>query len=63
MDFYYVSKKTQSNGEREVHTRNCIYLPHSDSRSYLGFFSDCEQAVQEAKISYPKSRVCDYCRK
>jgi len=27
MDHYYVNKNEQSNGDHEVHTGNCIYLP------------------------------------
>jgi hypothetical protein len=51
MEKYYVNKKSQSNGDHEVHVEGCRYFP-SDA-SYLGEFSSCEGAVKEAKKTYP----------
>jgi hypothetical protein len=56
---YYVNKNAQSNGDHEVHTENCNYLP-SDKKD-LGDFSNCKDAVTEAKKTYTKPNGCYYC--
>ncbi len=61
MDHYYVNKNAQPNGDHEVHTSNCNYLPSLDNRLYLGIFSNCADAVKEAKKSYSQSNGCYYC--
>lgn len=58
---YYVNKNKQSNGDHEVHTENCIYLPNIDNRKYLGEFSNCADAVKEAKKTYSQSNGCKTC--
>lgn len=58
---YYVNNKAQSNGDHEVHTEYCRYLPNSDNRKYLGEFSNCSDAVKEAKKIYYKSNGCKTC--
>ena len=63
MKNYYVNKLSQSNGDHEVHTGDCAYLPISDNRKYLGQFSNCKEAVTEAKKTYSKSNGCYYCSK
>lgn len=47
---YYVNQNAQTNGDYEVHTENCQYLPTSTNRKYLGDYSSCKPAVDEAKI-------------
>jgi len=61
MDHYYVNKNAQSNGDHEVHTANCFYLPTIENRLYLGMFSSCGDAVKEAKKTYSKADGCYYC--
>jgi len=63
MDNYYVNKNAQSNGDHEVHTGTCFYLPSIENRLYLGLFSSCADAVKEAKKTYPQSNGCYYCSK
>ncbi len=58
---YYVNKNAQSNGDHEVHTEDCRYLPNSENRKFLGEFSNCKDAVTEAKKTYSKSNGCYYC--
>lgn len=58
---YYVNKNAQSNGDHEVHTENCYFLPNPENRKYLGEFSNCSDAVKEAKKSYSKSNGCKTC--
>lgn len=36
--FYYVNAQAQSNGDHEVHTSTCAFLPSEHNRSYLGCF-------------------------
>ena len=33
---YYVNKNAQQNGDHEVHTTGCQWLPKSENRIYLG---------------------------
>lgn len=58
---YYVNKNAQTNGDHEVHNENCRYLHSIENRKYLGEFSNCSDAVKEAKKTYPKSNGCKTC--
>ena len=58
---YYVNKNAQANGDHEVHTTGCPYLPNPENRIYLGDFSSCAPAVREAKKHYPQSNGCYWC--
>jgi hypothetical protein len=58
---YYVNKHAQSNGDHEVHTENCRYLPGIADRMYLGDYSSCKPAVDEAKKTYPAADGCKTC--
>lgn len=61
MKYYYVNKNKQINGDHEVHTSDCIYLPREENRIYLGYFSNCRNAVAEAKKYYRQCNGCYYC--
>ena len=61
MDFYYVNKNAQSNGDHEVHKLSCDYLPNSENRIYLGYFSNCTDAVKKAKDHFSQVNGCYYC--
>jgi hypothetical protein len=56
---YYVNNNAQSNGDHEVHEEGCRYMP--ENKKYLGEFSNCQDAVKEAKLTYPKSDGCKTC--
>ncbi len=58
---YYVNKNAQANGDHEVHKEGCSYMPNTENRIYLGQFSGCAGAVQEAKKHYSQSNGCYYC--
>ena len=58
---YYVNKNAQANGDHEVHTASCAFLPDPDNRLYLGDFTNCRDAVKEAKKHYRQSDGCYYC--
>jgi len=58
---YYVNKNAQDNGDHEVHKSDCGWLPNEENRLYLGTFSNCANAVREAKKHYSTSDGCYYC--
>jgi len=58
---YYVNKNAQANGDHEVHTAECFWLPAPENRLYLGEFANCRQAVSEAKKYYSQSNGCIHC--
>ena len=58
---YYVNKHAQSNGDHEVHNSSCQYLPSVENRKDLGDFSNCQDAVKEAKKTYPTADGCKTC--
>jgi hypothetical protein len=61
MNHYYLNKSPQANGDHEVHKENCKFLPLEHNRIYLGTFSTCSEAVQEAKKTYLLSDGCKFC--
>lgn len=64
MPNYCVNKNNQSNGDHEVHDLSpgaCIRLPDYYSRLDLGYHSNCQSAVRQAKGTYPQSNGCYYC--
>ena len=58
---YYVNKNPQTGGEHEVHQSTCSYLPEAENRIYLGDFSNCKDAIKEAKNHYDDVDGCYYC--
>lgn len=58
---YYVNRNAQENGDHEVHRQGCTYMP--TNRKYLGNFSNCFEAVREAKREYPTANGCKFCSK
>jgi hypothetical protein len=63
MKNYYVNNLPQRNGDHEVHLEHCSFLPLSQNRTYLGSFSNCNDAVKEAKKHYKQVDGCYYCSK
>ncbi|WP_419869418.1 hypothetical protein [Chryseobacterium sp. CT-SW4] len=63
MKKYYLNKVVQANGDHEVHSENCQYLPSPQNQIFLGLFYSCETAVTEAKRRYPSAKIngCYYC--
>ena len=57
---YYVSR-AQKNGDHEVHEGGCRHLPSSEGRVYVGTFSDCMDAVREARKFYSRVDGCREC--
>ncbi|NMH87655.1 hypothetical protein [Flavivirga algicola] len=63
MTNYYANKRAQLNGDHEVHTGECLFLPHDKNRKHLGEFGNCHDAVKEAKKHYSLVNGCYYCSK
>lgn len=61
MASYYVNRNAQSNGDHEVHTTGCSYMPQPENRIYLGEHSNCATAVREARRYYSQVNGCYYC--
>ena len=61
MEKYYINMNAQTNGDHEVHQSGCSYMPDSENRKYLGEFSSCRSAVQEARKYYSQVNGCYYC--
>ncbi|MBM3703081.1 MAG: hypothetical protein FJW63_08885 [Actinobacteria bacterium] len=61
MTLYYVNKQAQDNRDHEVHRSDCYYLPSEENRQYLGLFTNCHDAVREAKKYYNQSNGCKFC--
>ncbi len=58
---YYVNKNAQPNGDHEVHTSTCNWIPNSENRIYLGEFLFCSSAVSEARRYFKQCNGCYYC--
>lgn len=58
---YYVNKNAQPNGDHEVHTTGCSYLPNPENRIVLGDHTNCTSAVTKAKEYYNQVNGCYYC--
>ena len=58
---YYVNTYAEANGEHEVHTEVCIWLPERKNRVYLGGFIKSKHALRKAKKYYTRVKGCYYC--
>ncbi|MDO4780658.1 MAG: hypothetical protein Q3992_06500 [Bacteroides sp.] len=61
MDKYYVDINTMLGGGHEVHCCECSHLPNKENMIYLGFFSNCKEAIAEAKKHYENVYGCKHC--
>lgn len=61
MPLYYVNDNAQSNGDHEVHTSECSFLPLPQNRTYLGNFMWCSSAVDAARKIYVQVNGCYFC--
>jgi hypothetical protein len=61
MTSYYVNDHAQSTGEHEVHAEGCYYLSLTQSKTYLGYFDNCREAVREARKKYTDVDGCAFC--
>jgi hypothetical protein len=62
MDAYYIDTNVQDNGDHEVHKSNCTFMPVQQHRLFLGDFNNCQDALKEAKKTFPTTADgCPYC--
>ena len=61
MIHYYVNKNAQDNGDHEVHTDECYWLPNAMNREYLGYLDSCQAAVRAARNYYSQVNGCYFC--
>lgn len=61
MDYYFVNRQAQANGDHEVHKQTCAYLPSPLNQLALGFHANCHSAVQAARAYYWQSNGCYWC--
>ncbi|NGP87553.1 hypothetical protein [Fodinibius halophilus] len=62
MDHYYVHIYTDDDGDHEIHTDECDFLPKPTHRDYLGYYNNCENAVEEAgNNGYSPVNGCYFC--
>ena len=61
MQYFYVNKHAQLNGEHEVHTSSCSFLPSVENRISLGMFNTCAEALSAARKYYSNVDGCFYC--
>ena len=61
MATYYVNRQKQQNGDHEVHTQTCRFLPLPANRHPLGEHAGCRSAVIAARAVYPQSNGCIHC--
>jgi len=61
MAHYYVNKNAQANGDHEVHTTGCRFMPAAENRIYLGDFANCYPAVREARRYFTQVDGCYFC--
>lgn len=59
--YFYVNKNSQSNGDHEVHSTGCSFMPETENRLYLGDFSACREAITKARNHYTQVNGCYYC--
>lgn len=57
---YYFNDKVDDNYRHEVHTKECLYLPAVENRTYIGYESSCKEAINLANAKHP-SKDFDGC--
>jgi len=61
---YYVNDNPQANsGDHEVHKDGCAWLVLAVRKTYLGYFTNCKEAIAKAKTVYAQVDGCAYCCK
>lgn len=61
---YYVNDNPQADsGDHEVHIDTCLWLTLAKSKTYLGYLTNCKDAMVKAKTIYTKVDGCAYCCK
>ncbi|BDU91740.1 hypothetical protein JJB75_09595 [Clostridium perfringens] len=53
MNHYYFNNNTDDKGRHEVHTENCSWGPSPLNRTYIGYYSNCKEAIRAAQNLNP----------
>jgi len=61
MPKYCVNINTDAQGDHEVHKENCPWSPNTENRIDLGYHSNCQSAVKEAKKYFNNVNGHKYC--
>jgi hypothetical protein len=61
MKFFYLSSHPDSNGEFEVHEKECEHIPDSLDRDYLGPFNNGLEALRKAQQIKTAVTLCKVC--
>jgi len=58
---FYANKQKEKNGEHEIHTGTCLFLPQNENRIDLGEYNSCIKAIDKAKEHFKKVNGCVFC--
>lgn len=60
---YYFNNTVDQNGKHEVHAEYCRRMPKKENRTYIGEFTNCDGAIEQAKIDFPDQEFdgCFFC--
>lgn len=61
MKEYVVNKNVDKNGLHEVHEANCSHAPKSENALHIGVFSNCNNALLQARNIYSNVDGCKHC--
>jgi len=61
MKKYYANIQVNYNIDHEAHIEGCSYLPQVENRIYLGQFTNCKEAITEAKKYFERVNGCQLC--
>lgn len=62
MNYFYLNRNADQNGNNEVHTDSCSWLPAPENRYPLGYFINGIEAVNYAKsIGWSNADGCFFC--
>ena len=53
MVLYYLNINPQKNGDHEIYSSVCQYVPNFINRKYFGVFTNYKLAIVQAKKTYP----------
>ena len=58
---YYVNKNKDNDGDNEVHIDGCAWLEMAMETEFLGDFTSCLPAVDEARSRGYDADGCEHC--
>ncbi|MEP1086918.1 hypothetical protein [Algoriphagus sp.] len=61
MKFFYLSSNPNESGQHEVHDRDCVLIPDSYDRDYLGPYNTGNEALRKAQTMKTEVGLCKHC--